>query len=536
MAHKFGRYLKPLGVNAEQFDLIVDTKFTLANRSTNLGFGGLTNQPSTHSLRNSLLFNVLIGAFLCLLLVMNLPPAYSDTAYMATLMLIVFMTQLSGYSTLMLDPKDRAVFTTRGVNAQTLNAARIAVVGWYLLLNVVTLGAPALVPVGLQSGIVAAVLFAIAELLLAVFCLVLALLVYLLVLRVFDGERLKNLLNFLQIAMIVGAYVASQVLPRIGAGAMFSTHGVHLTWTWLLTPPAWFAGLPLLIQARQPLVLVAAGLAIVVPALGVWFYARHAARFEQYLAKLDTANGESGRVGWYYRLCAKILVHDRTRLGYFTLGWQLLRQEREYKLRVYPQFAYALVVPVVFALNFARDGGGLKGLLVYLPYLAASIVMAIPVAAINLRFSEHPEAMRVFQYVPFDEHGDLVRGITQAMYCRLVLPLTLVFGGIGLVAGWNDLLTLPAMLMGLYAASLFFGRSLAGRSLPFAQPFDPKKNATSSATMWPILAGMPVALGVIFAGGKLNAWWFALVLLMIGVLATWWADRQFGKVYFSLQR
>jgi hypothetical protein len=132
MTHKIGRLLTPLGVNAEQFDLIVDTKFTLANRSTNIGFGGLTNQPSTHTLRNSLLFNVLIGAFLCLLLVMNLPPAYSDTAYMATLMLIVFMTQLSGYSTLMLDPKDRAVFTTRGVSAQTLNAARIAVaVGIY---------------------------------------------------------------------------------------------------------------------------------------------------------------------------------------------------------------------------------------------------------------------------------------------------------------------------------------------------------------------------------------------------------------------
>ncbi len=40
MTHKFGRYLVPFGVNAAQFDLIVATKFTLANRNTNIGFGG----------------------------------------------------------------------------------------------------------------------------------------------------------------------------------------------------------------------------------------------------------------------------------------------------------------------------------------------------------------------------------------------------------------------------------------------------------------------------------------------------------------
>lgn len=50
--------------------------------------------------------------------------------------------------------------------------------------------------------------------LLGVFALMIALLFYLLVLRFFDGEKLKNILNIVQIALVAGIYLVSQ-LPNL---------------------------------------------------------------------------------------------------------------------------------------------------------------------------------------------------------------------------------------------------------------------------------------------------------------------------------
>ncbi|WP_461213584.1 hypothetical protein [Lacticaseibacillus sp. GG6-2] len=530
-----GRGLSHIGVDARQFTLIVQTKFLLTNRSPSVGLAGLTNKPSAHPLRNGLLWNLVIGVFLALIVAIPLPPVYAFSTFFATLMLIVFLTMLTGYSALMLDPKDRNVFLARGVTAATLNAARLFVVGWYLLLNTLTLGAPVLVPTAMRYGPLATLLTLVAELLVAGFTLVLALLVYLLVLRFFDGERLKNLLNLIQIIMIVGAYLASQLLPRLGGTLVYGQKAV-LTPLMLLLPPTWFAGLPLLMIQPGVLAGVAAGLAVASCVLMGWFYVRHAARFEQYLAKLDVANSQTRHLGWYYRLCARVFAREAGSAGYFTLGWQMLRQEREFKLRVYPQFAYALVIPVIFAFNLGiGPDQNWRAVLKYVPYAATFVLLAIPVAVINLRFASHPEAMRIFSYVPFTAHGALIKAVVAAMFARMIAPFALGFGLLGIVAvGWRGVLILPAVTALLYAATLIFGRGLVGDRLPFATVFDPNRNAAAWNTMAPIFAGVPIAFGITMLGAKWQFWGFDLAVLVVSVIISLISARGYRQIHLRL--
>ncbi|WP_390406403.1 hypothetical protein [Lacticaseibacillus jixiensis] len=531
-----GKMLRRYGVDAAQFQLLVANKRRLANRDTSLGLGISSNKPSTHALRNSLLMDLLIGFFLMLLLWM-MGPAIGYTMYYATFMLWLFMVMLTGYSPLMLDPKDRNQFFTRGVSASTINAARLYVVGWYLLLNTAALGVFALVPTVLRFGVLAAVLFAVGLLLCAVFSLVAALLVYLLVLRFFDGERLKNLLNLLQIALMIAVYAGSQILPRLSIGS--GSGAKHLAWWLLLTPPAWFAGLPtvgsLTAQASD---WIAAGLAIVVPVVMAWFYARHAANFEQYLAKLDTANDAVRKLGWYYRLCRRIFAAKPTVSGYFLLAWQHLRQEREYKLRVYPNLAYMMVVLGVLVLNFNRDSKNLwQSMAPFLPYVGLMVAMSLPLAVINLNFSDQPQAMRVFTYVPFAEHGALVLATVEALFARLIVPIVLILGVFGIAGvGVRGVLSLAAVLAVDYMATLLIGRQLLSRGLPFAAAFDPNRNAASGAVIVPVFLSMAISFGLIYAGAYLHAWWFDLVLLVAAGGAAWLIRRSYAQIWFELQQ
>src|SRR5690606_33658783 len=116
---------------------------------------------------------------------------------------------------------------------------------------------------------------------------VLTSLLYLLVLRYFDGERLKDIINYVQIALSLGLVIGYQVLIRAFEFTDLNLDYIFSPWHFLL-PPLWY-GAPfemILNGNTSPYMIAFSVLAVLVPILAIFVYRRMMPSFERNLEKL----------------------------------------------------------------------------------------------------------------------------------------------------------------------------------------------------------------------------------------------------------
>ncbi|WP_225046932.1 ABC transporter permease [Lacticaseibacillus kribbianus] len=529
------RPLTRAGVDFAQFALIVGAKFKLAARSkSGIGVSNRRKKRADapdHGLRNTFLMNLLIGVVIGITMILPLPLMTQLTLFDTSLFVMFFLQMLASYSSLILDPRDRRIFSVRGVSDKTLNAARIAVVVFFLAVTLVALAVPSLIMIGLQQGPLVAIGAALGAVMLAIFAFVLSLFLYLLVLRFFDGERLRNILNVVQIGLIVLMYAASQLPNLVGVDTMAKVNfamPTRLLWWYVPAAPVWFAGPALLADGIfAPVSLVLTVLAVGVTALLIAAYFSRAAQFEQSLEKLEQSSEHNRRHSWWFTATRRLLTKKGAEATYFTLGWRMMQYERDFKLRVYPQLAYGFMIPVIMGAGFLRGDNALS-FTHFLPYLGVGLTIALPTAIVNLSFSHQPEAMGIFRTVPFETHGLLLRGVIAALYARLILPFVLLWGIVFVpFVGVHALsaLVLTVVMTAMFA--LVFGRMIIGRTLPFSSEFTAQKGATNGMIgVAAVLVGMIIMMAIVVLCGLVFSIWLDLGLALVFALIGWavWAS------------
>lgn len=267
---RFRPLLEKRGIQFDQLRLILATKGLLAARESS-GLGSMFNKRKRGqdaSIKTAFLWNLFFGLILGLLMFLPTSILTTFTLFMTIQLLTSFLAILTTYSSLILDPRDRSVFASRGVNDQTLSFARLINICFYLGMTLLAMGGPGLVMAGIHYGPIVALGGLIGLLLSGVLSLVMALFVYLLVLRFFDGERLRNMLNLVQILLMIGIYVGGQLpnlLPRSMSLFGMSISG-QFNWLFLPAVPAWFVGLPMLFAGQVTVLsLTLTALSVVVP-------------------------------------------------------------------------------------------------------------------------------------------------------------------------------------------------------------------------------------------------------------------------------
>ncbi|TLF38060.1 ABC transporter permease [Lacticaseibacillus zeae] len=515
--------LEKRGIQFDQLRLILATKSLLASRESS-GLGSMFNNNKRRAgsgLRKTFLWNTLFGAVLGLLLLIPTSIVTTFTMFMTVQLLTSFLAILTSYSSLILDPRDRTVFAARGVNDRTLSFARLLNICFYLGMTLLAMGGPGIVISGFHYGPIVAFGGFIALLFSGVLSLMLALFVYLLILRFFDGERLRNMLNLVQILLMIGIYVGGQ-LPNLLPQSM-SIFGASISdqFSWLFIPafPAWFAGLPMLFAGQvTALSLMLASLSVVIPIAMTLTFLHFSGVFEVYLEKLNQGNARPRKLGWWFRGLSALMTRPGEERTYFTLGWRILGSERDYKLRVYPQLAYGLILPLVFIGNELREMS-FKSASHFIAYAGIGVIVALAPALVNLRFSSQPQAMAIFQYVPFKTHGLLLRGVVKAMFARLfLLPLVLITVITTAIGGFDALVAGIAIIILTYGITLIMGWPLVGSQFPFASIYSTNANFRGGSTgVISVIIGAIAAVIIIFVGGFLGGWIFPLFLTALGL-------------------
>ena len=129
------------------------------------------------------------------------------------------------------------------------------------------------------------------------FLIVVTGLIYLLILRFFDGEKLKDIINYVQIGLTITLSAGYQLIGRIfNFVDLNNIEFINKWWTYILSP-VWFAApLELIINNnRERYIIVYSLMAFIIPIISIIIYIKLMPAFERNLQKLSSA-GKGKRV------------------------------------------------------------------------------------------------------------------------------------------------------------------------------------------------------------------------------------------------
>ncbi|OMF76082.1 hypothetical protein [Paenibacillus glucanolyticus] len=405
---------------------------------------------------------------------------WSDPEYLlpmsllsAILMFLIMTSMISDFSSVLLDVRDRSILMTKPIDGRTVGLARSIHAGIYLLLLTGALSAGSLVVGLIKHGVGFFLIYILELILMNMLILVSTSMIYLVLLKYWDGEKLKDLINYVQIGLSATLAIGYQFVIRsfdlIDFNLVFTP-----AWWQILLPPVWYAA-PyewLFGEGGGWLILLSA-LAVFVPILLMMIYARLIPSFELYLEKLAHSEAGKGRErGKFDRFLARWVCRSRTEQACFRLSASMLKNEREFKLKVYPTLGLAVLLPYLFFFStirnssFAEIGRGSSY------YVLHVMLIMVATVVMMLKYSGKPKAFWLFGSAPMPSMTPLYQGALKAFAIKIFLPLFAVNAVVFVIIFGMRILPdiLIVLLTGLMLIPLSAKAML--RTPPFSQAFN----------------------------------------------------------------
>ncbi len=421
----------------------------------------------------SLWFYALLGAIVIPVVMMTRHILFFMSSGMAILMFLVMLSMISDFSSVLLDIRDRTLLATKPVPTKTIAMARTLHIGIYLSLMTAALSAPALVTAIIGHGIAFFLVLAAMLVLMDLLIMALTALFYFLILRYFDGERLKDFINYVQIGLSMMMTIGYQLVGH--SFQLFKTHIVfHPAWWQLVIPPLWFGAVfeVLFSHPRGSEVFVLAALALVVPAVVYGLYLRSMPAFERRLEKLAATSKQTGHLSQAWQsMYSTLFCRNPVERQAFVFGAAMMTRERDFKLKVYPMLTMAILFPLIMMVN-ASPHHLMQGLSSSHWYLSIYFLgLVIPSAVVMMQSSQYYKAAWIYQTTPLPSSALLHKGVLKACLGRLILPVylveTVIFIAIFGPGIWMNLIVAYAATWLLAVIAVL----AAPQNLPFSVPY-----------------------------------------------------------------
>ncbi|UQZ33952.1 hypothetical protein C2I18_10695 [Paenibacillus sp. PK3_47] len=474
-----GGFVK-IGVDYELLRTILQVKLTMDGRRTpTVLSGGRNAQKNNEGSPLQVQWLYLIFGLMMIALVF---PKDNHMLMMSLLfsvvMFMITTTLISDFSSVMLDLRDKSILFVRPVNRRTLNMAKSIHILIYLITVTLTFTGPSLIFSLFRHGLVFFLVYAAEIVLMDCFILVVTALLYLLILKFFDGEKLKDMINYVQIILSVGVVIGSQLVSRL---FNISEWGITFSADWwnFLIAPVWFAApFDVLIGgARDTRLVVLSILAFVVPLVLLAAYVMLMPAFERSLQKLasqEAAGKDSGRLA---RRLAGIFCRSSEEGMFFRFTWSMMKNERDFKLKVYPSIGLSLVFPFIFMFNqvWSGDLESMRNSKAYLLiYFCGMLLMTV---VQMLRYSASYKGAWIYKAIPLPNESDVYSGMLKAVLLRLMLPLFVLEAAVFVwLFGMRIMPDLAVVLTSLLLYAVICFRTMP-RMLPFSEKYEAAKQS-----------------------------------------------------------
>lgn len=479
------RLFKALGVDYAQFRTILEVKLTMDNRRQVNAFQG----ASSNKKQPKAVFVLMLVSYAAFGLYFGVITAVMPSTFTAMtlahsfVMVMVGMSLVGDYSSVLLDTTDNAVMQPRPVTGRTLLVTRVVHIALYLSLMSFSLSLFTMVVSAFKVHVLAPLVFA-ATLGLSM-CLVvfLASTMYLLAMRVTSAERVRDIITWVQIIMAVVMVGGYQVLPRMMRTDTLNSITLEgATWVYFY-PPAWFAAPVDLLAGHVTLMnLFLSTEAVIIPILAMFTVVRVLApTFTQSMLDLEgqapvktAATPTAMRPATLSTRLARLTCRNGEMQAAFDMVWQLCARDRQFKRRVYPSIAMMAVMAVALLFNpSGKSEPVLQRFRESSFYLLALYMASLPTATViaQVALTEQPEAAWIYRLLPIARPGRIIVAGWKVMLMRIVMPvqialLVVLFALVGPRMLLDGVVSASATL---FIASLY--GLVFGRQFPFSMPY-----------------------------------------------------------------
>ena len=473
----FRGFIEKMGADYNQFIRILQLKLTMDNRRTK-GIGANANKETENALIKQSFFQLMIGVGFAMLFILVKSPFTFYFLFHSLLMAMMAMTIIAEFTTILFDTSENVIIQPLPIKGNTISLARNAHVLTYLSLIAFNLSVVTIITAGFKFGVLSALIFSFTILLNMLFTLFLANILYLLIMRIASGEKLKNILMYFQIVIAILFMGGYQLSVNMVDKTQLNDLTLAVHWYTYLIPPAFFSGLvdafTIFLFDTSHLIFIAESL--VIPVLAIYLTGKYLTPvFNRKLMDLEQGDRVSKiktktvhRSLWY-RAMMSIFVHRKAEHAPFRLVWTMTGRERLFMQSFLPTLGF---IVIMIAVQFFRNNSFNMEELVqsnrYLLILYSFMFIGLSLPS-SLLYGNNTTATWIFKTLPLSRPADYFKGFIKAAFARFFMPFYL-FLSVGICILWGYRVipdVLVAILAIYFVTSLFY--YLQNPGFPFSQ-------------------------------------------------------------------
>ena len=426
----FRPLFEAFGVEYEKMRLIVNMKLTLDKRKNN-------SSENKNSLMQSVILYLIIGLVASRIIVMPIDIMTKMTVLFALIFVMLLTCFITDFSSVILDTYDRHIIGITDVKDITLNMAKIVHIIIYISIMSFSISAFSILMILMAYNIGFCLLFILCMILMDFLLIMMTSVIYYLLIKIFKGEKLKDVLNLFQIFMIfvfsIMYYFITSSLSDIQINYTFSINAYDL-----FIPFMWFASLFCVIfyGKIQTLYIIMAILGIIVPILSIFIYIKLTPAFERNLEKLEQVSynekDSKTKKSFVSKLGDKICKNNEEK-SFFEFIYINLSRDREFKTRVYPTLASGIIMPLVLLIvTYDRS----MSIMEYLKSLSTTnnflniylAVILLQNCILLLKYSKEYEASFIYDVLPISKKKNIYSAEFKVIIIKLFVPVFIIIG------------------------------------------------------------------------------------------------------------
>ena len=460
----------------------------------------------------------------------------ANTISFAMLIFMLFSVYISEYSAVLLDTTEKSFYGALPIGKNEISTAKNIHIAYYIGTIAASMMLPSVVVGFISKGILYGLVFTLVSIVIVVVCLHLAGVIYYLLLKVFSGEKLKDILSGFQIFMTIAIILSYQIVPRVVSIAGFSKGQITFSPVYFLLPSAWFSAIleSLFGAGGEWYIYVLAG--ITVPAvilLEVLYKKKVMPEFEGELDKLTETAKENKTLSPFSKLMCKLLSKDEQENAFMKLVLIQVSRNRDMKLKLYPQLANVFILPIIMVLPQITGEKGFTGfienlrqgrwglaLLYFTGLTSASIYMIIGQ-------TENPESIMFYQILPIENLSKCIRAGVKVVQFRYLTPIFVALSA--LLLGVYGFGIIPDVIIAYL--SFIFVTGFIIRISAWVLPFSYESDAASAGNN---LLMFFMSLFVFAVLGWIHIFWLkTLELQLIGIVVMILANLVLWKFFMN---
>lgn len=427
----FQRIFEGFGIDYKIMRAILKTKLVLDSRMEPV----ISNQnkkaaAESTSMVKRYLLHLIFGIFLAFFVYFIKDEMIRMIYLSGALFFMTTMYLISDFSFVLLDTKDKNILLTKPVDSRTVSLAKVLHILIYMFRLNTFIAGPALAVTVKINGITAIPIFILEILLMDLLIFLVTAFIYILVLKFFDGELLRNIINLIQILLTVLVTVGYQIAVRMIDFTELQNIKYVFKPSNYFNPILWF-GAPFEIifnGGRDMYLFIFTVLLITVPLISFIFYLKLSKKMESLLLKLEGEGKEKFNKHKLEFLIGRILNRNEAARQSYYFSNAVLRSDRSLKLKIYPALSTGILLPVIMIFNMSfrgqRQEVGFEYLYIYFSFLI------IPSVLYLLQFSSVWKGAYIYLSSGFNNTKELYKGLLQSAAIRLVLPLLILNGAV----------------------------------------------------------------------------------------------------------